>query len=94
MFHVERIEKGKTMENNKKRMTITIDQELHDLVEEYSTVSGLSKSTIIEGWIREASGGIRQLINLYGMIDTASDDQLSQIEGELVRLMDKMTEKV
>ena len=82
------------MENNKKRMTITIDQELHDLVEEYSTVSGLSKSTIIGGWIREASGGIRQLINLYGMIDTASDDQLSQIEGELVRLMDKMTEKV
>lgn len=74
------------MKQEKQRFNVSIDFDLFELLQEYSDLSNLSKSEIIEAWIREASPELEKLIKLYGAIERASDDDLEQIKGELMRL--------
>lgn len=74
------------MRQEKQRFNVSIDLDLFELLQEYSDLSNMSKSDIIEAWIREASPELEKLIKLYGAIERASDDELDQIKAELVRL--------
>lgn len=74
------------MKQEKQRFNVSIDLDLFELLETYSDLSNMSKSDIIEGWIREASPELEKLVKLYGAIERASDDDLEQIKAELVRL--------
>lgn len=74
------------MKQEKQRFNVSIDSDLFELLETYSDLSNMSKSELIEAWIREASPELEKLIKLYGAIERASDDDLEQIKAELVRL--------
>lgn len=74
------------MKQEKQRFNVSIDSDLFELLETYSDLSNMSKSELIEAWIREASPELEKLIKLYGAIERASDDELDQIKADLVRL--------
>lgn len=78
----------------KKRLTISLDYDLFEVLDEYSKVAELSKSDIVEAWIREASPQLEILIKMYGTIETASDTQLSEIKCKLERIMGIASEVV
>lgn len=75
--------RGLHMKQAKKRFTVTMDSDLLLTLETYSAVSGLTKSEIIEGWLREASPALEGLIELYAKIETVSESDLDQIQAVL-----------
>lgn len=73
-------------QDEKKRLTLTLDAELLLLLETYSAVSEMTKSEIVEGWLREAAPSLENLIELYAKIETATDEDLDQIRVVLEAL--------
>lgn len=75
------------MKQSKKRLTLSLDQDLFDQLVRYSEVIGITKSDIVESWIAEASPKLEILIEMHSMLESASEDQLSEIQGKLERIM-------
>lgn len=75
------------MKQSKKRLTLSLDQDLFDQLARYSEAIGITKSDIVESWIAEASPKLEILIEMHSMLESASEDQLSEIQGKLERIM-------
>ena len=68
------------MPTKKKRVAVTCPQELYDVLEEFSIVSGVSKSGIVVQMMTEMVPAMRQLTQAYQLAKTAPHAAFDELD--------------
>lgn len=71
------------------RFTVTVEQDAYDVLERYCNKLGVTKSTIINAWLVEATDNLNMILKTIAKVETGemSLDELSELLGGLEQLL-------
>lgn len=74
----------------KTRVTITLDKDCLDVIDDYADVLGLSRSSVISGMLTESTPTLKKVTSefrgfLEGMKGKLTEEEFFQLKGQMLR---------